>query len=76
MEQPTTQRLHGCARYALTAENGTVFPRVRGMAQSRFSGESAGELTSIEAMAAAAEELAAGSEAATLPEHDLEPRRG
>ena len=43
------------------------------MAQSRFSGESAGELTSIAAMAAAAEELAAGSEAATLPERDLEP---
>ena len=43
------------------------------MAQSRFSGESAGELTSIEAMAAAAEELAAGSEAATVPERDLEP---
>ena len=44
------------------------------MAQSRFSGESAGELTSIAAMAAAAEELAAGSEAATLPERDLEPQ--
>ena len=43
------------------------------MAQSRFSGESAGELTSIAAMAAAAEELAAGSEAATLPERDPEP---
>ena len=43
------------------------------MAQSRFSGESAGELTSIAAMAAAAEELAAGSEAVTLPERDLEP---